>query len=123
MYDYEEAVKNDVLDYIRENWDEEDLAAWSRDDMEEKLNDTLFTEDSVTGNASGSYWCNASKAKECIMEDDNAEDYIRNLISEYGLDSQTIADNFMNWEYWDVSIRCYLLGECISDALDELEME
>lgn len=123
MYDYMEAVKNDVLDYIRENWDEEDLAAWSRDDMEEKLNDTLFTEDSVTGNGSGSYWCNAYKARECLLEDDNVEDYIRNLIDEFGLDSQTIADNFMSWEYWDVSIRCYLLGECISDALDELEIE
>lgn len=56
------------------------------------------------------------------MDDSNAEDYIRELIGEYGLDSQTIADNFMNWEYWDVSIRCYLLGQCLEDALDELEI-
>lgn len=123
MYDYTEEIKNDVLSYISDHYTAEDLKDWSRDDLADELNDILFTEDSVTGNASGSYFCNSYKAMECVTGDNNAEDYIRDLISEYGLDSSAIADHLFDWEYWDVSIRCYLLGQCISDALDELEME
>ena len=28
-----------------------------------------------------------------------------------------------NWEYFDVTIRCYLLSQAISAAIDELEEE
>lgn len=55
-YNYNEAVKNDVLDYIRNevNFSEfEDL-----EELEQSLNDDLWTVDSVTGNASGSYTFN-----------------------------------------------------------------
>lgn len=64
-YNYLEAVTADVLDYIK---DEIDLAEWkgNRDGLEEKLNDDLWTVDSVTGNASGSYYCNAWRAEEAL---------------------------------------------------------
>lgn len=54
-YDYLNAVIDDVREYIAE---EIDLAEWkgNRDGLEEKLNDDLWTTDSVTGNASGSYY-------------------------------------------------------------------
>lgn len=52
-YNYLEAVTSDVLDYIKE---EINLDEWkgNREGLEEKLNDELWTVDSVTGNASGS---------------------------------------------------------------------
>ena len=121
-YNYREAIKDDVLAYIREHYDDESLRDWNRYDFEQELNDALFTEDSVTGNASGSYTCNANQAKGYLLEDLDAEDDIRNMIAEFGLDAETIAKHLFDWEYWDVSLRCYLLGECIGDALDELEM-
>ena len=64
-YNYLEAVTDDVREYIR---DEVDLAEWKgdRDGLEEKLNDDLWTADSVTGNASGSYYCNAWRAEEAL---------------------------------------------------------
>lgn len=46
-YDYLRAIKEDVLNYINEN--NIVVTSGNRD-----LNDTLFTYDSVTGNASGS---------------------------------------------------------------------
>lgn len=64
-YNYNEAVKNDVLDYIRNevNFSEfEDL-----EELEQSLNDDLWTVDSVTGNASGSYTFNRYQAQEYVL--------------------------------------------------------
>ena len=61
-YNYYEAVRNDVLEWIEENVDFRDY-----DDIEELseyLNDTLFNADSVTGNASGSYTFSTCEAWE-----------------------------------------------------------
>ena len=60
-YDYFAAVKEDVLNYINENNIE--VTSENRDEVEQDLNDTLFTCDSVTGNASGSYTFNAWTAE------------------------------------------------------------
>lgn len=62
-YNYLEAVTSDVLDYIKE---EINLDEWkgNREGLEEKLNDELWTVDSVTGNASGSYTFNTWEAEE-----------------------------------------------------------
>ena len=116
-YSYKEELRKDIMDYVEENGI--DIVHGDSDDIREQLYDDLFTEDSVTGNASGSYFCNAWKAREAVFGDENAEDYIRELISDYGLDAGTIAEHFMDWEYWDVSIRCYLLGEVIDDILTD----
>lgn len=59
-YNYMEAVKEDVKNYIDSEINFEDFD--SLEELEEKLNDELWTEDSVTGNASGSYYCNSYKA-------------------------------------------------------------
>lgn len=121
FYDYLEAVKDDVKEYIRNEVNVGDYS--DRDEMGERLYDTLFCEDSVTGNASGSYTFNSHKAKEYIEGDPEAYYYIRELVSEYGMDAETVADKFLNeeWEYWDVSIRCYLLYQAVDKALEELE--
>lgn len=63
-YNYFEAVKADVLDYINEN--EIKVTTSNRDDIEQQLNDDLFCNDSVTGNASGSYTFNTWQAEENI---------------------------------------------------------
>lgn len=54
MYDYREAVKDDVRNYIAENITIEAYKG-QRDELEEMLNEDLWTADSVTGNGSGSY--------------------------------------------------------------------
>ena len=119
MYNYLDAMKEDVLTAIRENYTLSDYE--NREELEERLNEDLWIDDSVTGNASGSYTFNSARAAEYIQED--GEEYVQELISEFGLDAETIANHLFDYEYWDVSIRCYLLGRAISAALDEIEDE
>lgn len=63
-YNYMEAMAEDIKEYIK---NEVTLSDYSdRDELENYLNDTLLTEDSVTGNGSGSYTFNTYKAEEYI---------------------------------------------------------
>lgn len=118
-YNYIEAMTEDIRDYIN---NEVDLADYEdREELEEKLYDTLFVEDSITGNASGSYTFNSYLAKEYV--EDNL-DLVREMADEFG-ERDIIGDKFMDeeWEWFDVSIRCYLLGRAISETLDDMESE
>lgn len=121
-YNYYEAIKEDVITYIKDNYTiEEQLENLdNRDEWLEKLNDDLWIEDSVTGNASGSYTFSTYKAKEYVM--DNIE-ILKEALSEFCDESKSIVEKFLNeqWEYFDVTIRCYLLYGAINQALDELE--
>lgn len=114
-YDYFAAVKEDVLNYINENG----IVATSenRDEVEQELNDTLFTCDSVTGNASGSYTFNAWKAEEYLCHN---WDLLGEALTEFGCDMNYLGRGA---EACDVTIRCYLLGQAISEVLDEIETE
>ena len=119
-YNYNEAVKYDVLDYIRNevNFSEfEDL-----EELEQSLNDDLWTADSVTGNASGSYTFNRYQAQEYVM--DNIE-LLNDACEEFGTNTETVGEKFLNeeFEWMDVTIRCYLLAQAISEALEEVEDE
>ena len=118
MYNYLEAMKSDIMDYIHNEVNTNEYA--DRDELEESLNDDLWTVDSVTGNGSGSYHCNSYKSMECVI--DNI-DLLNEMCTEFCIDSATIGEKFINeeWEWMDVSIRCYLLGQAISEALDEME--
>ena len=123
MYDYLEAMKADIIDYIKHDaeLDRDDLI-YNRDQLEEKLNDDLWINDSITGNASGSYTFNSYIAKEYVTDN---EDLCREALQEFCTDADTIAEKFLNgeWEWFDVTIRCYLLGQAISAALDEIAEE
>lgn len=117
-YNYMEAVKEDVKNYIDCEIDFTDFD--SLEELEEKLNDELWTADSVTGNASGSYTFNREQAKEYVLDN---TDLLNEMCSEFGTDAETIGQKFLDdaWEWMDVSIRCYLLGAAISEVLDDLE--
>lgn len=114
-YNYKNVIVEDILEYI-----EEEGLTGDRDELSERLNDDLWMDDGVTGNGSGSYFYNAEESKEAVLGDPEAETYIHDLIGDFGMTSHDIAEHLFDWEYWDVSIRCYLLGECIEMALDKL---
>lgn len=115
-YDYLEAVKEDVLTYIK---DTIDLDEWSgnSDGLKEKLKEDLPLCDSVTGNASGSYTCNRWKAEEYICHNFYL---LADAISyfEYSVDILNAGP-----EECDVLIRCYLLSRAVDEVIDELESE
>ena len=112
-YNYLEAVMEDVLEYIKEEISFEDFE--DRDDLEERLNDVLWTDDSVTGNASGSYYCNAWKAADALAHN---WDLLKEAWEEFGCSENPIEKGE---EWCDVTIRCYLLPTAISEVLDELD--
>ena len=116
-YNYLEAVTSDVLDYIKE---EINLDEWkgNREGLEEKLNDELWTVDSVTGNASGSYTFNTWEAEENLAHN---WDLLAEALDEFEQDGTDVLRQ--GAEAMDVTIRCYLLGQAIAEALDELEEE
>lgn len=116
-YNYLEAVTSDVLDYIKEKIN---LDEWkgNREGLEEKLNDELWTVDSVTGNASGSYTFNTWEAEENLAHN---WDLLAEALDEFGQDGTDVLRQ--SAEAMDVTIRCYLLGQAIAEALDELEEE
>lgn len=111
-YNYYRAVEHDVLDHIYENLDSNDWQN-NRDGLEEHLNDVLWTADNVTGNASGSYWCNAWRAEEALCHN---WDLLREALREFGCKPDLGSPEAM-----DVTIRCYVLGEAINLVLDYLE--
>lgn len=122
-YNYLDAVREDVRNYIDENKDEileavnyeegEDIADYM-DEITEYLNDTLWTEDSVTGNASGSYWFNSWKAEEAICHN---LDELEAACEDMGEDMGEIIKQ--GAESADVTIRCYLLPRAIAEELEE----
>ena len=122
-YNYLEAMVDDIKDYIDENINLDEFE--DRHELEEKLDDDLWVEDSVTGNGSGSYTFDSHKSYENVQGDPDAMDYIRDLVSEFDVDAETVAEKFLDedYDYWDVSIRCYLLGQAIDEALDQLGIE
>lgn len=115
-YDYRQNVKDDVKNYIKENeihWTEDD-----RDDVQNDVNEQCWVADSVTGNGSGSYTFNTWQAEENVCHN---TDLLAEALEEWGQQGENILEKGAEWA--DVTIRCYLLGECIGTAMDELEAE
>lgn len=123
MYNYLEAMKEDIVDVFSDYYNEEDLKEFNDlDELKEDLYDKLWIDDSVTGNASGSYTFNSYQAKENVMDN---MDLCKEALEEFCVDAETIGEKFLNedWEYLDVTIRCYLLSQAIEEAIGELEIE
>ena len=123
-YNYYEAMKEDIKNYIAENYTAEELneKMLDFDDFSEELNDDLWTVDSVTGNGSGSYTFSRATAKDYILSDSENVDLLREALKEFCVDSDTIAEKFLSedWEYFDVTVRCYILEGVINDVLEDL---
>ena len=120
-YNYRETVKNDVIEQVKDGYKENSLRIYKeegREALEEYLNDELWVDDQVTGNASGSYTFNTWEAEENLCHNMSL---LEEACDEFGQDVGEAVKR--GAEYCDVTIRCYLLGVAISEAIDELEAE
>ena len=104
-YNYLENLKEDIKTYIKEN-DIKNLD-------EDSLYDDMFINDSITGNGSGSYYCNAWKAEEALAHN---LDLLQEACEMFG-----ITPELNNPEACDVTIRCYLLGQALHEVIEEME--
>ena len=118
-YNYRDAICEDIREYIKYHYDADELREEmnDRDRFEEHLNDDLWADDSVTGNASGSYFFSTWKAEEAICHN---YDLLGDAISEFGCEPNDLSKGA---EWADVTIRCYLLNQCIHEVLDEIDDE
>lgn len=108
-YDYYTAVKEDAITAIIENvnWNGVEYL-----EDEDKIYDDLWIDDGVTGNGSGSYTFSTWEAEENVCHN---LDLLGEALSEFGCDGRE-----MNGAEWaDVTIRCYVLGQIIGDAIEE----
>lgn len=115
-YDYRKAMKEDILDYISDEINLDDFRG-KRGELEELLNDQLWIDDDVTGNASGSYFFSTWKAEEAIAHN---WDLLEEAMQYFEDECNPIEKGA---EWCDVTIRCYLLGKCVAAVLDDLNDE
>lgn len=108
LYNYYNEVKQCVLDFMEEN----DYTTENKDS--EELYDECFISDSVTGNASGSFFCNTFAAEEAIFRN---WELIAKASEEFGLDAKEFL--LRGAEYIDVTIRCYVLSSVISEIYEK----
>lgn len=109
-YDYVEAVKDDIRDYLRNKG----VGYVDPDgDERQELEDEMFTADSVTGNASGSYTFSAWQAEENLCHN---LDLLKEVLESFD-------EEFSSPECGDVTIRCYLLNQCFTEVLEEWNEE
>lgn len=121
-YDYQYRIKVDIEDYLFENMEREEIYKRYKEDpdeLREWLNEQCWVADSVTGNASGSYTFNRWQAEEYVKENlplcvEAMQEFCQ--LDELG---KKIANS--EWEYLDVTIRCYLLSCIIDEVLESLE--
>lgn len=116
-YDYYSAVKEDVKNVVVNEYNYIEELKKDREEFEQRLYDELWVNDSVTGNSSGSYTFNAWQAEENICHN---MDLLKEACDGFNTD---LADIIESAESCDVTIRCYLLSQSISEILDELEEE
>ena len=112
-YNYLEQIKEDVKNFIEEN--NITVTVDNREEIEEQLNDELWNDDTITGNASGSYFCNTDRAAEAIAFN---WDLLADALEYFGYENINPIKKGEDW--CDVLIRCYLLPQAISEVIEEI---
>lgn len=118
-YDYKQALRADIKDWILENnvIKEAIEQEWTHEQLYDWLYDELWALDCITGNGAYGY----AREEEC-------EKYISSNLSLYFEAAREFCDfptGDTPWirekpaQHMDTTIRCYLLGECIEDAIKE----
>lgn len=119
FYDYHEAVKDSVIDWLEENKKEAEAHhnQMDEDEFAEWVTDECIMSDSVTGNASSSYTFSAWKAEDCLCHN---LDLLVEAIKDYGGGAEDVGRAIMQGaETCDVIIRCYVLYEVVGQAIEE----
>lgn len=108
LQEYKGQIKADILDNVEYYKD-------SVSDLEE-LSEQMWTDDSITGNGSGTYFDSEDKAREAVGDLIWSNDLV-DIFKEFGYDRVPMEKGA---RYIDTSIRCFLLNECIYDLENEL---
>ena len=124
-YNYRESVKANIkemlnngdFDHIVHNYTDDDcklLEDADKEELEQELYDAMWVCDGITGNASGSYTFSTYQAEENLCHN---LDLLADACEYFGSNTDILKDGA---ETCDVTIRCMLLGECLSEVLNEM---
>lgn len=109
-YNYYDAIEEDIL-----TWLEDEGKTLEDFEDADDLAETLWAEDRVTGNTSGSYTFNTWQAEENLCHN---WDLLADAAEEFGYEAANLNKGA---EFWDVVIRCYLLEEVCEKIFDNKE--
>lgn len=112
MYYYDENMKGAIRGYLEENCKDLDQDHWFEE---------LEMSDQVTGNASGSYFCNRAFAKRCVLDNiDLLQEVCESLDDSMKLQMvyYFVSDD---WESLDVMIRLYVFPQVFPSVWEEWE--
>ena len=116
IYNCRENVYNDIMDFLDYRFSQSQNREYFLNDREnaiQEIYDELRIDDSVTWNGSGSYFFNSRKAQEALQGN---QELLGDTIREFCID---MWEHREDYEYLDVSIRCYLLGSELYRAIDD----
>lgn len=118
-YDYRKAMVSDIKEYIKDNPYAIDVDPREDDEISDYWYDILWSEDCITGNG-GSWYAKEEECEEFLAHN---IDLALEACEEFGVDMKKLfkeASKGNAARYIDCTIRCYLLGECLEQALEEL---
>lgn len=118
-YDYRKALISDIKEYIKDNPNAVYVDPMVDDEISNYWYDVLWAEDCITGN--GAFWY--AKEDECEEFLAHNIDLALEACNEFGVDMKMLFEAAANGNaarYIDCTIRCYLLGECLEQALEEI---
>lgn len=118
QYDYFKSVKEDIQEKLNDWFDDHNIEDYSCiDDIVKDVHDKFFIDDSITGNASGSYTFNSWQAEENLCHN---IDLLKDALNELGGELNDYIDSA---EACDVTIRCYVLGQVIYEVVEDFVTE
>lgn len=118
MKNYLEMVKNDILEVI-DNYEVD----WNKDadEIMDWLNDRLWVDDEVTGNGTDSGYAGLYTHLDVREMVANDMDIVIEALREFGVSTEEVGRRFINqdYEYLDITARCYVLGTAIFEVVSE----
>lgn len=125
-YDYRRAITDDIKDWIVNETDipEEGIIEGKDDDIYNWIYDEIFDEDGVTGN--GTYYYGTEEM--CSEYLSGNYDLLYEAAHEFAIDDEVnvLIKHYEDKDlarYFDCTIRCYLLMDCIYQAIEELKAD
>ena len=116
-YDYRNALKHDICQYLAENFLPYELETMHSDsELYDRVFDLLFLADDVTGNGSGSYTFSAYRAEKNLAGN---FDLLVEALEDFCADTALYARCLLEPETADVYIRCYLLPFMLAEVVEE----
>lgn len=126
-YDYRRHMIDDIKDYIHDHSERYNnlISSMNEEQIREFWYDELWAVNDVTGNENDLYYDSEERCSHYLSENFYL---LYEAMEEFCLNdnSKVIIEHFEKRDiaqYFDCTIRCYLLGECLNVALEELKNE